>query len=379
MQKTMETSQILSNSQRVVVKIGSALITRDGHGLDEQAVQDWTRQIAALAGNKRQFVVVSSGAVAEGTVRLGWKKRPRALHELQAAAAVGQMGLVRCYEDYFRQYHLQTAQVLLSHDDLADRRRYLNARSTLKTLLDLRVVPIVNENDTVATEEIRFGDNDSLAAMVANLIEADLLILLTDRDGLFDSDPKMNADARLISHAQVDDSRLLTAAGPSAGTLGRGGMITKVQAARTAARSGTHTVIMSGRAENGLSRLLAGEQLGTLLTATEGALSARKQWLAGRLVPKGVVVLDDGAIKVLMGKGRSLLPVGVTAVQGEFRRGDLVKCVDSRWQEVARGLINYSSAETARIKGCSSKKAEQELGYIDEPELIHRDNLVITA
>jgi glutamate 5-kinase len=375
----METARILTNSQRIVVKIGSALITRDGHGLDEATVEDWTRQIATLAGKKRQFVVVSSGAVAEGTVRLGWKKRPRALHELQAAAAVGQMGLVRCYEDQFKHHHLQTAQVLLTHDDLADRRRYLNARSTLTTLLDMNVIPIVNENDTVATEEIRFGDNDSLAAMVANLIIADLLILLTDQDGLFDSNPKINANAQLIDYARVDDARLLTAAGPSAGTLGRGGMITKVQAARTAARSGTHTVIMSGHAENGLLRLLEGEQLGTLLTSTEGVLSARKQWLAGRLIPKGVIVLDDGAIRVLKEKGRSLLPVGVTAVQGEFRRGDLVKCVDANWQEIARGLINYSAAETARIKGCSSKKIEQELGYIDEPELIHRDNLVVTA
>ncbi|MBN1379866.1 MAG: glutamate 5-kinase [Gammaproteobacteria bacterium] len=375
----MDTKLLLSKSQRVVIKIGSALITRDGHGLDEEAVQSWTRQIAELTAKNKQCVLVSSGAVAEGMVRLGWKKRPHALHELQAAASVGQMGLVGCYEDRFKKHGLHTAQVLLSHDDLADRRRYLNARSTLTTLLDLKVIPIVNENDTVATEEIRFGDNDSLAAMVANLIEADLLILLTDRDGVFDSDPKINADAQLIEYAHVDDDRLLSAAGPSSGTLGRGGMITKVQAARTAARSGTHTVIMSGQVENGLLRLLAGEQLGTLLTASEGALSARKQWLAGRLIPKGVIVLDEGAVKVLKDKGRSLLPVGVTAVQGEFRRGDLVKCVDHNWQEIARGLINYSSVETIKIKGCSSKKIEQELGYIDEPELIHRDNLVVTA
>ena len=377
-QKKMNNEQILTQAKRIVVKIGSALITRDGLGLDEEAIQHWTKQIAELCRSKRQFLLVSSGAVAEGMARLGWKKRPHALHEQQAAASVGQMGLIRSYEYHFRQHGLHTAQVLLSHDDLADRRRYLNARSTLKTLLNLNVIPVVNENDAVATEEIRFGDNDSLAAMVANLIEADLLILLTDQDGLFDKNPKTNTDARLIDYAVVNDARLLTAAGPSSGTLGRGGMITKVHAARTAARSGTHTVILSGRTENSIQRLLGGEHLGTLLTTEQGMLSARKQWLAGRLVPKGVIVLDNGAVKVLKEKGRSLLPVGVTAVQGEFRRGDLVKCVDEQWQEIARGLINYSSMETARIKGCSSKKVEKELGYIDEPELIHRDNLVIT-
>ena len=375
----MNSEQILTDAQRIVVKIGSALITRDGLGLDEQAIYGWTEQISGLLAKKRRIVLVSSGSVAEGMTRLGWKKRPHALHELQAAASVGQMGLVRCYEDNFQKHGLHTAQVLLSHDDLANRRRYLNARSTLKTLLDLKVVPIVNENDTVATEEIRFGDNDSLAAMVANLIEADLLILLTDQDGLFDSDPRHNADAKLISHANIEDEHLLQAAGPSNSSLGRGGMITKVHAARTAARSGTHTVILSGRSENGLQRLLNGEQLGTLITASQGALSARKQWLAGRLVPKGLVVLDSGAVKVLKEKGRSLLPVGITAVQGEFLRGDLVKCVDSDWQEIARGLINYSSTETSQIKGLASKKIEQTLGYIDEPELIHRDNLVVTS
>ncbi len=375
----MNVQQILSKSKRIVIKIGSALITRDGRGLDNNAVYGWTEQISGLISKKRRIVLVSSGSVAEGMARLGWKKRPHALHELQAAASVGQMGLVGCYEDNFQKHNLHTAQVLLSHDDLANRRRYLNARSTLKTLLDLGVVPIVNENDTVATEEIRFGDNDSLAAMVANLIEADLLVLLTDQAGLFDSDPKGNAAANLISTAAADDEQLLLAAGPSNNSLGRGGMITKVHAAKTAARSGTHTVIMSGSLENGLHRLLNGEHQGTLITATQGALSARKQWLAGRLVPKGLVVLDNGAVKVLQEKGRSLLPVGVTAVQGEFLRGDLVKCVDSNWQEIARGLINYSSSETSQIKGLSSKKVEKTLGYIDEPELIHRDNLVVTV
>lgn len=376
----MTQSNYAEQARSIVVKIGSSLITHHGHGLDEAAINDWVHQIAALTGQGRQFVLVSSGSVAEGMARLGWKRRPHALHELQAAAAVGQMGLVRSYEMHFQQHGLHTAQVLLSHDDLADRRRYLNARSTLKTLLGLNVIPVVNENDTVATEEIRFGDNDSLAAMVANLIEADLLVILTDTDGLYSADPAADPGATLIREAPVDDQALTAAAGPGHGALGRGGMLTKLQAARTAARSGTHTVIMSGHEDAGLSRLLTGgERPGTLLTATQGPVSARKQWLAGRLVPKGVVTLDDGAVKVLCESGRSLLPVGVTGVRGEFRRGDLVKCADGNGREIGRGLINYSAAETGRIKGHASGELESILGYIDEPELIHRDNLVITV
>lgn len=375
----MKTQKILTKARRLVVKIGSALITRDGAGLDDAAIQQWAEQIAALKKAGCQPVLVSSGSVAEGMVRLGWKRRPHALHELQAAAAIGQMGLVQHYERAFQQHDLLTAQVLLSHDDLADRRRYLNARSALKTMLDLNVVPVINENDTVATEEIRFGDNDSLAAMVANLIEADLLVILTDQQGLMDADPCDNPDAKLINEASVEDAKLDTIAGPGHGMLGRGGMRTKLQAARTAARSGTHTIIMSGRVENGLSHLIDGEQPGTLLKATLGPIKSRKQWLGGKLVPKGVVELDNGAVKVLRESGRSLLPIGVSGVQGRFQRGDLVKCVDQKGQEVARGLVNYSAEETAQIKGHPSKKLESILGYIDEPELIHRDNLVITA
>lgn len=373
-------SQQARQARSIVIKIGSSLITHHGHGLDEDAVSGWVRQIAALTGQGRQIVLVSSGSVAEGMARLGWGRRPHALHELQAAAAVGQMGLIRCYETHFQQHGLHTAQVLLSHDDLADRRRYLNARSTLKTLLGLNVIPVVNENDTVATEEIRFGDNDSLAAMVANLIEADLLVVLTDTDGLYSTDPATDPSATLIREAPVDDEALTAAAGPGHGAFGRGGMLTKLQAARTAARSGTHTVIMSGQTDNGLHRLVMdGESLGTLLTAAQGPVSARKQWLAGRLVPKGIITLDDGAVKVLRESGRSLLPVGVSGVRGQFRRGDLVKCVDRHDREVARGLINYSAEETGRIMGHSSQLLEELLGYIDEPELIHRDNLVITV
>lgn len=374
----MNNRHLLTEARSLVIKIGSSLITRDGQGLAEDEIHRWAEQMAQLMAGGRQLVLVSSGSVAEGMARLGWRERPHALHNLQAAAAVGQMGLIQSYETTFKKHNLRTAQVLLSHDDLADRRRYLNARSTLKTLMNLNVVPIVNENDTVATEEIRFGDNDSLAAMVANLIEADVLVILTDQEGLFDQDPRENPGASLIGEATTDNPNLMAMAGTGPGRLGRGGMLTKIQAARTAARSGTHTAIMSGRVDKGLLRLLNGEPVGTLLTAREEPLAARKQWLAGRLVPKGVLVLDTGAVKALRETGRSLLPVGVIAVQGQFRRGDLVKCVDDQGHEIARGLVNYGAEETARVKGRGSQELESLLGYIDEPELIHRDNLVIT-
>lgn len=369
----------LNEARRLVIKIGSASVTQDGRGLAGDAIHEWAEQMARLIEDGRQIVLVSSGAVAAGMSRLGWKQRPHELHNLQAAAAIGQMGLVQSYESTFKQHKLLTAQVLLSHDDLADRQRYLNARSTLITLLELKAVPIVNENDTVATEEIRFGDNDSLAAMVANLVEADLLIILTDQQGLYDSDPRANPGAKLVSEADCADPELEQMAGGSHGALGSGGMITKLQAARTAARSGADTIIMSSREKHGLLRALQGESLGTLLFTQQETWTARKQWLAGRLVPKGSVTLDDGAVKVLRESGKSLLPVGVTAVKGKFRRGDLVTCIDQKGREIARGLINYSSEETDKIKGCSTKELEKRLGYIDEPELMHRDNLVITG
>ncbi|HEX5056504.1 MAG TPA: glutamate 5-kinase, partial [Gammaproteobacteria bacterium] len=305
----------LSEARRLVVKIGSSSVTQEGSGLAGAAIHGWAEQMARLIEDGRQIVLVSSGAVAAGMSRLGWKQRPHELHNLQAAAAIGQMGLVQSYESTFKQHNLLTAQVLLSHDDLADRQRYLNARSTLITLLQLKTVPIVNENDTVATEEIRFGDNDSLAAMVTNLVEADLLIILTDQQGLYDSDPRSNPEARLLPEADCGDPSLEQMAGGSHGSLGRGGMLTKLHAARTAARSGADTIIMSSHEQNGLLRALQGESLGTLLYTQQEALTARKQWLAGRLVPKGAVVLDNGAIKVLRESGRSLLPVGVMAVK----------------------------------------------------------------
>ncbi len=367
----------LRKTRRWVVKIGSALLTDDGRGLAREALSTWVEQMAAwvLAGN--ELVLVSSGAVAEGMSRMGWTRRPTALHELQAAAAIGQMGLIRAYETCFLKRGLHTAQVLLTHDDLTNRGRYLNARSTLRTLLNLQVVPVVNENDTVANDELRFGDNDTLAALVANLVEADLLVLLTDQDGLFDSDPRANATARLITERPVNDPLLDEVAGDSASGLGRGGMLTKVRAARVAARSGTATVIASGMGDEVLVRIARGEAVGTLLTPFQGPEAARKRWLAGHLQVRGRLVLDDGAVRVLKESGRSLLAVGVERVEGRFSRGEVVSCLDRQGREVARGLVNYDSDETQRIKGQPSGRIREILGYMDEEELIHRDNLVL--
>ncbi len=367
----------LPATRRWVVKIGSALLTNDGQGLAREAFSGWVEQMAAHVLDGRELVLVSSGAVAEGMSRMGWRRRPTALHELQAAAAIGQMGLIRAYETCFLKRGLHTAQVLLTHDDLTNRRRYLNAQSTLRTLLRLGVVPVVNENDTVANEELRFGDNDTLAALVANLVEADLLILLTDQDGLFDSDPRNNPGARLIRESRVDNPELERMAGDSASGLGRGGMATKVRAARVAARSGTATVIASGAAPGVLARIGRGEEIGTLLVPVQGPEAARKRWLAGHLQVRGRLVLDDGAVRVLRESGRSLLAVGVKEVVGGFSRGEVVSCVDSEGREVARGLVNYSAVEADRIKGQPSSRIAEILGYMDEEELIHRDNLVL--
>ena len=323
-----------------------------------------------------ELVLVSSGAVAAGMSRLGWSARPSAIHELQAAAAVGQMGLVQAWESSFAEHGKHTAQVLLTHDDLSDRKRYLNARSTLRTLVELGAIPVINENDTVVTDEIRFGDNDTLAALVANLVEADLLVILTDRDGMFDADPRHNPDAQLIFEARADDPALDAVAGGTGGALGRGGM-TKLRAARLAARSGAYTVIVGGRIERVLDRLKAGERLGTLLAPERGLLAARKQWLAGHLQTRGTLVLDAGAVKALLQGRKSLLPVGVREVQGSFRRGEMVVCVGPDGREIARGLANYSALEAQKIVGQSSDAIEKLLGYVDEPELVHRDNLIL--
>ena len=364
--------------QRWVIKIGSALLTQDGAGLDLSNISNWVEQIAALLEQGIEVVLVSSGAVAEGMCRLGWKQRPNAIHELQAAAAVGQMGLIQAYESCFAKHGRHTAQILLTHSDLSSRERYLNASSTIRSLLALGVVPVVNENDTVVTEEIRFGDNDTLAALVTNLVEADRLVLLTDQEGLFDRNPRLHADAKLIHEALVTDTSLDAMTEGGAGALGRGGMTTKLRAARLAARSGASTVIASGRRENVLASIQSGEQVGTLLKSEQEPFTARKQWLAGHLQMRGKLVLDAGAVKVLKTSGKSLLAVGVVAVEGNFERGEMVACVDQKGNEVARGLANYRESEVQIIKGQPSERIEELLGYVDDAELIHRDNLVLS-
>ncbi len=373
----MKTRQQLADSTRWVIKIGSSLVTDDGRGLDTEAIKSWTEQISALRKQGKEILLVSSGAVAEGMVRLNWESRPSALHELQAAAAVGQMGLVQCYESFFKQHDILSAQILLTHDDLSDRRRYLNARSTLRSLLDLGVIPIINENDTVATDEIRFGDNDTLAALVANLVEADTLIILTDQQGLYTEDPRNNPNAELISIGKANDAKLHKMAGSTGGKLGRGGMSTKLTAAQRAARSGTATLITSGRNKNALLAITDASEAGTLLLPDTEPMAARKQWLAGHLKVSGQLILDKGASKVLRESGKSLLPVGVTSVTGNFIRGEMVACISDEGEEIARGLANYNAIEAAKICGRSSGEIEKILGYIDEPELIHRDNLVL--
>ena len=367
----------IPRTRRWVVKIGSALLTRDGQGLDRQVLAPWVDQMSAFRRSGGHLVLVSSGAVAEGMSRMGWTRRPKSLHELQAAAAIGQMGLVRAYEDCFQKRGFHTAQVLLTRGDLDDRERYLNARSTLRALLSLGVVPVVNENDTVATDELRFGDNDTLAALVANLIEADLLVLLTDQDGLFDRDPRLYPQAQLIPETRVDNPQLDAVAGGSRAGLGTGGMVTKVRAARLAARSGTPTVIAPGRGEGVLARIQAGEAVGTLLSPVQEAQAARKQWLAGQLQVRGRLTLDMGAVNALRAQGKSLLAVGVRAVSGSFARGEVVACVDEAGREIARGLANYDALEAERIRGQPSSRFEEILGYLDDAELIHRDNLVL--
>lgn len=371
-------ASVLTQARRIVVKVGSSLVTNEGRGVDAQAIGNWSAQLAHLAQSGREVIMVSSGAIAEGMQRLGWTSRPRELHELQAAAAVGQMGLVQMYETELRRHGLSSAQVLLTHADLADRERYLNARSTLLTLLQLRVVPVINENDTVVTDEIRFGDNDTLAALVANLVDADLLVILTDQRGLFARDPRQDAEAPFVDEAIAGDPELEAMAGGVGSALGRGGMITKVLAAKRAAGSGASTVIAWGREPLVLQRLCEGWQIGTLLLAKTAKLAARKQWMADHLQLKGTVRVDQGAVTKLLDEGKSLLPIGVTQVLGEFSRGAVIAVCDPHGVEVARGLANYSAAETRLIARKPSSQIETLLGYANEPELIHRDNLVLS-
>ena len=366
----------LATARRLVVKVGSALVTSNGNGLDLAAIAGWARQIAALRAAGREVVLVSSGAVACGVQRLGWQRRPRTMHEKQAAAAVGQAALVEVYEAAFNKHQLRTAQILLTHDDLADRKRYLNARSTLNTLLELGVIPIINENDTVVTSEIKSGDNDTLGALVANLLEADALIILTDQKGLYTADPRKDPTARLIEQATAGDPALEDMAGGAGTQVGTGGMITKVIAAKRAARSGAATVIASGHEVDPILRLAQGEALGTLLISETPPLAARKQWLADHLQLAGRITLDAGAVAALQA-GKSLLPVGMTMVQGDFERGAAIACQTEDGQEIARGLSNYGSSEARRIAGKSTAEIEHILGYLEDAEMIHRDNLIL--
>jgi glutamate 5-kinase len=368
---------VVSGAHRIVVKVGSSLVTNEGRGLDENAISLWAGQIAGLRALGKEVVMVSSGAVAEGMKRLGWTRRPRAMHALQAAAAVGQMGLAQVYESCFRSHGLQTAQVLLTHDDLADRKRYLNARSTLLALLELGVVPIINENDTVATDEIKFGDNDTLGALVANLIDGEVLIILTDQAGLFTADPRRDPAARLLARVIAGDPALEALAGGAGSSIGRGGMLTKVLAAKRAAGGGAHTVVASGRHPDVLVRLASGEAIGTRFSADTPRLAARKKWLADHLQMHGAVSLDEGAVRALIERGRSLLPIGVTEVSGDFGRGEAVAIRAPDGREIARGLINYSSSETRLIMRRPSSEIEGSLGFVEHHELIHRDNLVL--
>lgn len=366
----------IAKAKRLIVKVGSALVTNNGSGLDLDFVAACARQIAHLHGQGREVLLVSSGAIAAGMQRLGWTTRPHAMHDLQAAAAVGQLGLAQAYESIFLAHDLKGAQILLTHDDMADRTRYLNARSTLLSLLGLGVVPIINENDTVVTEEIKFGDNDTLGALVANLVEADALIILTDQKGLYSADPRKDPAATLVSEGNAEDKRYEAMAGGAGSGISRGGMITKVRAAQRASRSGAHTLIVSGREPDSLLAAANGEPIGTLLFATSTPLAARKQWLADHLKTAGCLVLDEGAVKALL-NGRSLLPVGVAEVRGEFERGAAVACCDDSGKELARGLANYSASETRRILRRPSSEIESILGYVNDDELIHRDNLIL--
>ncbi len=373
----MSNRQTLTAAKIWVVKIGSSLLTDDGKGLNRESMAAWVKQIAGFRDAGLCVVLVSSGAVAEGVLRLGLKGRPSAIHEQQAAAAVGQMGLIQAYESEFKKFNLHTAQILLTHDDLSNRKRYLNARTTLMTLLKLGVVPVVNENDTVVTDEICFGDNDTLAGLVANLINADAMVILTDQDGLYESDPRNNPEAKLVSQAQSNNDELFDFAGTGHGDLGRGGMLTKVKAARLAARSGTATCIVNGRKPDILEMLRQGDEVGTLLLPEREPLAARKQWLASHLKVKGVFTLDAGAVRVLKESGKSLLPVGITSSSGNFQRGEVVSCVDDKGIPVARGLVNYNAQEAATIIGHSSEEIFSLLGYEGDHEIIHRDNLVL--
>ena len=376
---SVDPSELLRAARRIVVKVGSSLVTNEGRGLDEAAIEQWSAQLATLVKSGRELIMVSSGAIAEGMKRLGWKTRPKMINELQAAAAVGQMGLVQMYETKLREQEVGSAQVLLTHADLADRERYLNARSTLLTLLEHGVVPVINENDTVVNDEIKFGDNDTLGALVANLVEADALVILTDQKGLYTADPRRDPAAEFVHVARAGDVRLEAMAGGAGSGIGKGGMITKILAAKRAAGSGASTVIAWGREPDVLLRLVKGESIGTCLVAQTAKHQARKRWISDHLQMRGAVLVDDGAVDKIVGEGKSLLPIGMTGVEGEFSRGDVIAVRDALGIEVARGLANYASSEARLICRKSSQDFERLLGYAAEPEMIHRDNLVLAV
>ncbi len=377
--KPMNRETYTTQGKRWVIKIGSALLTKDGKGLDYQAIKDWAAQIATLRQKGIEIILVSSGSVAEGMSRMGWNKRPTELAELQAAAAIGQTGLIEAYENQFKSHNIQAAQILLTHDDVSNRKRYLNARNTLRALLKFQTLPIINENDTVALEEMRLGDNDTLAALVANLIEADLLVILTDQDGLYDKDPRHNDDAKLISEDSASNTKLMDFVGKVATDLGRGGMGTKLTAAQRAAHSGCATIIASGREENVLARIQKGEVIGTLLKPENNKINARKQWIASQVQATGSLYLDSGAATAIFKNGTSLLPIGVEKAEGQFKRGDIVDCKNTEGEIIARGLINYNNEEVNLLVKKPSEKIYEILGYIGESELIHRDNLVVLS
>jgi glutamate 5-kinase len=378
MSERKPSSPVMRDARRIVVKVGSSLVTNEGRGLDEAANGEWARQLAALARDGREVIMVSSGAIAEGMKRLGWTARPHEINELQAAAAVGQMGLAQMYETKLREQGMRSAQVLLTHADLADRERYLNARSTLLTLLRLQVIPVINENDTVVNDEIKFGDNDTLGALVANLVEADALVILTDQKGLYSADPRKDASAKFVDEARAGDAALEAMAGGAGSSLGKGGMITKILAAKRAAGSGASTVIAWGRERDCLVRLARGEAIGTLLVAPTQKSQARKRWMADHLQLRGSVTVDEGAVAKVRTEGKSLLPIGMTSVDGEFSRGDVIAVRDPAGNEIARGLANYASAEARLLCRKPSGEIEKLLGYVAEPEMIHRTNLVVT-
>ena len=373
----MSRAAYTSKAKRWVIKIGSALLTKDGKGLDYAAIEDWSEQIAQLRKQDIEIILVSSGSVAEGMSRMGWTKRPTELAALQAAAAIGQTGLVEAYENQFKKHNIQAAQILLTHDDISNRKRYLNARNTLRALLKFKALPIINENDTVALEEMRLGDNDTLAALAANLIEAELLVILTDQEGLFNKDPRHHSDAILICEDSANNNDLLKFVGDNSTSLGRGGMGTKLTAAKRAAHSGCATVIASGRETKVLQRLAQGEEIGTFLKPDQTQITARKQWIAGQVQVNGVLILDQGASQAILKNGTSLLPVGIEKSQGVFDRGDVVDCQSIDGKTIARGVVNYSHKEVDKLYKTSSDRISEILGYAGEAEVIHRDNLVV--